>query len=131
MHIRRGDYVANPKIAAYHGVCGMNYYQKAVQIIKEKITNPTFFIFSDDINWAKENFKGDEYYFVSNKEIKETEDLILMSLCKHNIIANSSFSWWGAWLNKNHEKTVIAPRHWLNIKKDIAGKVLPDSWIKI
>ncbi len=131
LHIRRGDYVANKKINAYHGVCGLDYYNEATRIIKEKINNPIFFVFSDDIHWAKENLKGNEFVFVSCPEIEDIEELILMSKCKHNIIANSSFSWWGAWLNDNSEKIVIAPKKWFNDKKAKQMDIVPSNWLRI
>lgn len=131
LHIRRGDYVANKKINAYHGVCGLDYYNEAMKIIKEKINNPIFFVFSDDIHWAEENLKGTEFVFVSCPEIEDVEELILMSKCKHNIIANSSFSWWGAWLNKNPEKIVIAPKRWFNDKKAEQINIAPANWLRI
>ena len=131
LHIRRGDYVTNLKTSAYHGVYGLDYYRAAMKLIKEKISNPIFFIFSDDINWAKENFAGEEFIFVSSPEIEDVEEMILMSKCKHNIIANSSFSWWGAWLNNNLEKVIIAPKKWFNDKKVAQSEIIPSIWIKI
>ncbi len=131
LHIRRGDYVENKKVNAYHGVCGLDYYNEAMRIIKEKINNPVFFVFSDDIAWAKENLKGTEFVFVSCPEIEDVEELILMSKCKHNIIANSSFSWWGAWLNNNSEKIVIAPKKWFNNKKAKQMDIVPSNWLRI
>ena len=104
IHIRRGDYVNN----AHHNLCDLNYYHEAIKYIKSKINNPTFFIFSDDIEWVKENLKIDNAVYVSGSGIKEYEEMILMSQCSHNIIANSTFSWWGAYLNKNYDKIVMA-----------------------
>ncbi|WP_417427757.1 alpha-1,2-fucosyltransferase [Halpernia sp.] len=133
LHIRRGDYVNNPVANLVHGTCDLNYYYKAITIIKEKIENPVFFIFSDDINWAKENLKiEDKIYFVDfNDASTNYEDLKLMSSCKHNIIANSSFSWWGAWLNNNKNKIVIAPNKWFNVDYHNATDIIPESWLKI
>lgn len=131
LHIRRGDYVVDKNINAFHGICGMDYYQRAIELIKEKISHPTFFIFSDDITWAKDNLKGPEFVFVSNPEIEDVEELVLMSKCKYNIIANSSFSWWGAWLNNNLDKIVIAPQKWFNDKKANKNQILPEKWIRI
>lgn len=130
LHVRRGDYVSNFKTNQYHGTCTIDYYEKAVEIIKGKIQSPTFFIFSDDIEWVKENLKIEDAVYVSNPLLTECEELILMSTCSHHIIANSTFSWWGAWLNPNNDKIVIAPKKWTN-KKNLNKDVLPSSWLQI
>ena len=133
MHIRRGDYVTNRETNEYHGTCGLDYYRKAIEIISKKVNNPHFFIFSDDHKWAKDNIVL-EYpatYVEHNNADKNYEDLRLMNLCKHQIIANSSFSWWGAWLNPNKEKIVIAPKRWFQTPKMDTRDLLPDSWIRI
>lgn len=131
LHIRRGDYVTNKTANAYHGVCDLKYYYEAIKIIKEKMVNPIFFVFSDDILWAKENLKDEEFIFVSSAEIEDVEEMMLMSKCKHNIIANSSFSWWGAWLNGNAKKIVIAPKKWFNDKKAGQVDIVPNNWLRI
>lgn len=129
IHVRRGDYVSSEKTNTFHGTCGQNYYKRAIDIIKKEEADPKFFVFSDDIDWCQNNLSlPDESIFVSG--LKNYEDLTLMSICKHNIIANSTFSWWGAWLNNNKEKIVIAPKRWLNT--DIATPdIIPQSWLKI
>jgi hypothetical protein len=130
IHVRRTD-ILDPK-NLYGGICDMDYYKNAIALIKKKAAAPTFFVFSDDIEWCKKNLKfSDPVHFVSNSETKDYEELILMSKCKHNIIANSSFSWWGAWLNENHDKIVIAPKKWLNIPEKEYEDVLPENWTKI
>lgn len=131
IHIRRGDYVTDQKTNAYHGVCGKDYYDSAIKLIKQKHPASRFFIFSDDIAWAKENFAGTEFHFVSAPDIKDYEELILMSKCKHNIIANSSFSWWGAWLNANPEKLVVAPKKWFNKEPEKGKDIVPENWLKV
>ncbi len=131
LHVRRGDYVTSKIANAYHGVCSMNYYQEAIKIIKNKVSNPVFFIFSDDIDWTIENFIGENFIFVSSKGIEDIEEVMLMSKCKHNIIANSSFSWWGAWLNNNPKKIIIAPKNWFKNKKINQVDIVPKDWIKI
>lgn len=131
VHIRRGDYISNEKISQHHGVCELDYYLAAIKVIKDKIINPVFFIFTDDINWVKENFSGNEYFLVSGLSISDVEELVLMSKCKNHIISNSSFSWWGAWLGVNPKKIVVAPSLWLKAKPKISEKIIPDSWIKI
>jgi hypothetical protein len=134
LHVRRGDYVSNPTFSKIIGTCPLNYYQKAVEIIKSEILNPTLFVFSDDILWARQNlsFNSSNFVFLDiNTEINCFEDLRLISLCKHNIIANSSFSWWGAWLNTNINKLVIAPRKWFNDVSLESKDLTPEKWIKI
>jgi hypothetical protein len=131
LHIRHGDFVTNKITHAYHGVCNLTYYHIAIKTIKEKIYHPIFFIFSDDIAWAKANFSGEEFVFVSSPTTKDYEELILMSRCYHQIIANSSFSWWGAWLNRNPHKVVIAPKKWFNSKRPDSSEIIPDNWIKL
>ena len=130
IHIRRGDYVSDQKASEYHGSCPLEYYQKAISFIAKKIPDPIAYIFSDDLEWCKENLKIDwPIIFVEGNN--DYEDLILMSRCKHNIIANSSFSWWGAWLNNNPDKIVIAPRQWFVDKSINIIDVVPESWTKI
>jgi len=134
VHIRRGDYVSHAKAKQVHGICSPVYYAKAIEIIKTKINTPAFFVFSDDIPWVKANIKipFDIVTFVSErKDIKDYEELVLMSKCKHNIIANSSFSWWGAWLNRNPDKIVIAPERWFADSSFNTKDLLPESWMKI
>lgn len=129
IHIRRGDYVHNPKTNQFHGVCSSEYYNDAINLISQKIDEPVFFIFSDDVDWVKENFKiGHPVFYVSNKMIPDYEELHIMSKCKNNIIANSSFSWWGAWLNENPRKIVIAPKKWFVTKKMNTVDLIPENW---
>ncbi|MEE9408522.1 MAG: alpha-1,2-fucosyltransferase [Polaribacter sp.] len=127
LHIRRGDYISDEKANSVHGTCSLEYYKKAIEIILKKDKNTHFFVFSDDINWAKENLKIENAMYIDHKTIPH-EDMYLMSLCKHNITANSSFSWWGAWLNTNKNKTVIAPKQWFVDKEN---EIACSNWIKI
>ncbi len=129
IHIRRGDYVTDAKANAHHGTCGPEYYAEAFKVLRNKVGPCTFFVFSDDIDWVKENMNLENATYVSSPEIRDYEELILMSLCSHNVIANSSFSWWGAWLNANPEKIVIAPHRWT--AKSSNNDIIPSSWIKI
>jgi len=132
IHFRRGDYVANKKVNKTHGLCGMDYYNRAVNFFIQELTNPVFYIFSDDIKWVKENFKITDYAVKYIENTKDFDDLQLMYSCKHNIIANSTFSWWGAWLNDNPNKRIVAPKRWFrNYKKDKRIQILPEEWIKI
>ena len=130
-HVRRSDYINNPNTNSFHGTCSIEWYIKSINYIYENVNNPKFYIFSDDINWTKKNFpKDNNFKFISNSKYqKDFEDLYLMSNCKHNIIANSSFSWWSAWLNKNTDKIVIAPECWFKAKIDTSD-LIPQNWIR-
>jgi hypothetical protein len=134
IHVRRCDYVNDSETNKIHGTCDVGYYLEAVSLLKNKVSDPHFFIFSDDPDWAMENivFDGKKEYVKHNIGNDSCFDIYLMSLCKHNIIANSSFSWWGAWLNRNKEKIVVAPKRWF-ADKDMNDKysVVPTEWIKI
>jgi hypothetical protein len=132
IHIRRGDYVSDKKINAVHGVLDLTYYFKAINFLVEKLKYPHFYIFSDDPLWVKENLnlKFPTSYISHNIGERSFEDMQLMRLCKHNIIANSSFSWWGAWLNEDDKKTVIAPANWFKNSKPTTD-LLPANWITI
>lgn len=133
IHIRRGDYVTNPTTNAYHGLCSLNYYLKSIEYLVSHISNTVFFVFSDDIEWAKKNLKGVEpVFFVENRQnLGDIQDFYLMTQCKHFIIANSSFSWWGAWLSDNNEKMVIAPKTWFTAEEYDATDLVPDRWIRL
>lgn len=129
LHFRRGDYVNLSSASAFHGVAGLDYYQKAVELISSKMENPVFYIFSDEIDWVKQNFQLPGAKYISG--LKSYEDLELMKTCRHNIIANSSFSWWGAWLNDNTRKIVVAPRNWFKDTSVNTTDLIPASWQKI
>lgn len=133
VHIRRGDYVTSKHYNNVHQILSPEYYQEAAAIIEEQITNPTYFVFSDDPQWAKENIKLNfkTEYISNNNGDKAYEDLRLMSNCKHHIIANSTFSWWGAWLNTSKNKIVIAPNKWYKISEMENNDIIPSGWIKI
>lgn len=133
LHIRRGDYIQKKRYQDVYASCSLDYYKSGVEYIANKYSDPTLFIFSDDINWVKENLKlpYESIYVANNTGDNSYEDMRLMSLCKHNIIANSSFSWWGAWLNNNKEKIVIAPQRWFNDEGINQNDVIPNSWIKL
>jgi hypothetical protein len=128
IHVRRGDYITNKNASKFHGVCDLKYYYESIKVITNKIKNPVFYVFSDDINWCKSNLKitYPSIYVDGNK--KDWEDLFLMSNCKHNIVANSSFSWWGGWLNDNSNKVVIAPKRWfVGVETKIEDR-FPSDW---
>jgi len=133
IHVRRGDYLSNPVTTAYHGICSEEYYRSAIGTVEKYINNPYFFIFSDDPTWVKENLKtGYPSTIIDfNGSEKDYEDLRLMSLCKHYIIANSSFSWWGAWLSNNPQKIVIAPKKWFNNTDINTDDLIPEKWKRI
>lgn len=132
LHIRRGDYVTDPSNRELYEVCNLDYYTRCIKYIVDKIKSPYFFVFSDDIPWAKENLKSSfPITFVDhNTELTGYEDMRLMSQCKHNIIANSSFSWWGAWLNTNPEKIICAPKEFIRLWNFDTKDVLPSEWVK-
>lgn len=128
LHVRRGDYVSLKSASEFHGLIGLEHYTKAISFIENKKPGTEIFIFSDDIAWCKENLKFDQMlHFVEHSSGAEW-DMFLMSQCKHNIIANSSFSWWGAWLNTNPEKIVIIPEHWFAGKKSIELDRVAKNW---
>ncbi len=131
IHIRRGDYVSDNAASLFFGLCSLDYYEGAIKLMKEKLTNPKFFIFSDDISWVKNNLKLDEAVYVSDGKLQDFEELSLMSHCHHAIMANSSFSWWGAWLIDNKDKIVIAPKQWFTNKKISTKDLIPENWIRI
>ncbi|MGA2914819.1 MAG: alpha-1,2-fucosyltransferase [Sedimentisphaerales bacterium] len=133
LHIRRGDYVSNPKANQTHGTCSLAYYYRCIEQVNQEIKQPHFFVFSDDIDWCKSNLRiSFPVVFVDhNQPDKDYEDLRLMSFCRHHIIANSSFSWWGAWLALYMDKIVFAPEKWF-VRDDIkTDGMIPDNWIKI
>ncbi len=132
IHVRRGDYVKDAKTAKYHGVCSTEYYRDAFAYISLRVPISRVFIFSDDIEWSKNNMTFDfPVTFVSQEGVSDYEELILMSYCKHNIIANSTFSWWGAWLNMNEDKIVVAPMRWLAKTGNDYYEEIPPTWIKL
>lgn len=136
IHIRRGDYITNKGAANNFVTCDKDYYENAINYISKAIPNPEFFIFSEDFEWIKENlnFGNHPVTFIDwNKGKDSYIDMQLMSLCRYNIIANSSFSWWGAWLNTNADKLVIAPSKWFQDEKKnvLLDQFYPEGWIKI
>lgn len=133
LHVRRGDYVDNPKTNQYHGTCDLAYYQECIAKLAARVDKPHFIAFSDDPEWTRENLKIDfpVTYITHNGAEKAYEDLRLMRLCKHHIIANSSFSWWGAWLNPRKDKIVYAPNRWFNNNDIDTRDLLPEAWIKV
>jgi len=133
LHVRRGDYVENPRTKETHGTCGMDYFRDGVKFVTERVPDAKFFIYSDDYQWVHEQFAHtDQFVFIKNSpENLAHEDLLLMSLCKHNIISNSTYSWWGAWLNQSPEKIVIAPNRWIKDPAYNANDILPNGWVRL
>lgn len=130
VHIRRGDYSANPKTKALHGLMPDTYYEAAIKSMAKGLKNPRLFVFSDDPEWAKKNFKSSTPFVVAEQG-RGVDDMHLMSLCKRNILANSSFSWWAAWLNKNSGKQIVAPKKWFEASSYTNPDLLPKDWIKL
>lgn len=129
LHVRRGDYVNNPVTNATHGVCSLDYYRDAVRYVSDRIEKPHFFIFSDDVAWVKEHLRVDfpHQYIDHNCGAESYNDMRLMSMCRHHIIANSSFSWWGAWLNPDMNKIVVAPKKWFADDRKTED-LFPQGW---
>lgn len=131
VHIRRGDYLSKPYIDEFSNICTLSYYENAINYLEDKVSDAKFFLFTDDLQWAKINLNERKVVFVDiNNERKNSwQDMYLMSRCKHQIIANSTFSWWAAYLNINKSKIVIAPSKWINtLPKD---DIVPQSWIRL
>jgi len=134
IHIRRGDYLSFPNRLIY-SYCGPDYYRSAIAYISGKVPDAIFFVFSDDIEWVKRNYtflpKATKYV-IHNEDPSDCIDISLMRKCRHNIIANSTFSWWGAFLGEQKNKIVIAPRNWYNNKPDfILRDLITSEWILI
>lgn len=130
VHIRRGDYLTTENTRIHGNICTDEYYTNAMNYIKQRIENPRFYIFTDDLAWAREKYSGENITIVDgNRDTSSYVDMFLMSKCKHNIVANSTFSWWGAWLNSNSDKLVLAPPRWLNNFEE--AQVACADWILI
>lgn len=129
LHIRRGDYL-KPEFEALGKCCTPDYYGRAIRYMTERTESPVFFVFSDDMDYVRENIRtGNMVYVDGNRGKDSWQDMFLMSMCRHNIIANSTFSWWGAYLNVHPDKIVIAPRQWwYYLERD---DVTPEEWIRM
>ena len=130
VNVRRGDFVVNKM----HGTVGIDYYKNADQLIRSKITGPSFYVFSDDVEWCSQNL---QFYspvkFISHSHAgrKFGTYLQLMSLCKHFIIPNSTFGWWAAWLNTNPDKIVFAPKKWFGAGDQDTKDIIPGDWYRL
>lgn len=132
VHVRRGDYVSSNSASAYHGVCSLDYYQQAITHVASQATKPSLFIFSDDPDWTREHLRTEypSHYVTHNSSADAFQDLRLMSHCKHHVIANSSFSWWGAWLSTSPEQIVVAPEKWFSVNRPTPD-LLPAQWKRL
>lgn len=131
IHVRRGDYLSNIRTSKIMQVCNVEYYQKAIKYMLEFVENPEFYIFSDDIEWTQNYLKipFPTYYVINNIGSNSYKDMQLMSICKHQIIANSSFSWWAAWLNPSKNKKIVAPISWFRTSLN-TNDLIPEKWIR-
>ncbi len=133
VHVRRGDYLATPKAVAHHGTCSTDYYARAISYLNGKFSGTErYFVFSDDIDWARQHLPlPQDTVFVNHNRGQDSHfDMQLMARCRHNIIANSSFSWWAAWLNGHADKVVIAPERWVLAPCDTTTLTPPD-WLRL
>jgi hypothetical protein len=126
IHVRRGDYSSSQ-----FALLGAEYYMRAIAKVQETVQYPKYFVFSDNIEWVRKNLVVPDVVFVSGRGLSDIEELILMSRCAHHIIANSSFSWWGAWLNPNKKKVIIAPKKWFVTNVHDTKDLLPTGWLTI
>jgi hypothetical protein len=132
LHVRRGDYVSDRKTSKVMAVCTQAYYQSAIEHIAASTQQPVFYVFSDDFAWAKQHLptKYRLVYVEHNTGIDSYRDMQMMSLCRHHIIANSSFSWWGAWLNPRPDKLVVAPSGWF-LGNQNTRDLIPTAWTRL
>jgi hypothetical protein len=131
VHVRRGDFVHLDSAKNFHGSPGMEYYQKAMDIHMQNYPAAVFYLFSDDESWCRENFGHKKNMQILSPSVRSSEDMLLMSRCTHNIIANSSYSWWAAWLNRNPDKSVIAPAQWYADSTMKNPDIYCENWIKV
>ncbi len=125
---RRKDYITNPVFRKKYSELSMNYYKKSINYLNKVVDNPIYFLFSDDINWVKRNFKLDCTHIFVDTDGPVHEHQYLITQCKHNIIANSTFSWWGAYLNNNPDKVIIAPKRWYKNNENTGMVFYPEKW---
>ncbi|MCW3090861.1 MAG: alpha,2-fucosyltransferase [Ferruginibacter sp.] len=133
VHVRRADYL-HPAIAAHHGTCSIEYYLDAIEKLRTDLPGAIFYFFTDDVAWVSSTFTDhlpNSLLVGNNAGVDSWKDMYLMTKCRHHIIANSSFSWWGAWLGINPNKTVIAPVKWFNNNQRNANSLVPKAWIQM
>ena len=132
IHVRRGDYVNSNLTSEIYSALPLAYYQSAINLMEASNRNLKFYLFSDDLSWCREHFKNVNVSFMENSD-SPLFDLALMSRMEHHIIANSTFSWWAAWLNENPSKIVVAPKQWFKDSNmnESAKELIPESWIRV
>ena len=134
MHVRRGDYVTNPAATSFHGVLGIGYYEAALEELSRRtgLREPNLFVFSDDIEWCKRHLRIPQRMHFVDGANSGAEDMHLMRHCDHHIVANSSFSWWGAWLGEHPAKVVVAPKRWFkDHDANTETGIVPPSWVRL
>lgn len=134
LHVRRGDYASNPVSFQHHGLCSLEYYQNGLKELRARGATGPVFIFSDDVKWCRDNFKeSDKFVVVGDEHAGPCSSLHfwLMTLCQSFVIANSSFSWWAAWLGENPNKIVVRPSQWIQASEFRDADICPPSWIKV
>ena len=133
LHIRRGDYVSNSATNAYHGTCSLDYYRDGLEVVGQGLAHPHCFVFSDDIKWVRANVRVDlPITLIDIHSTKEAhEDLRLMVACRRFVIANSSLSWWGAWLGSQNGKIVVAPQRWFQSSDNDTRDLIPAVWLRV
>jgi len=131
IHVRRGDFANDPKLNRIYGTCGTDYYERAMACMRQRVDRPHFYLFSDEPTWVRQHFQLDGCTVVdAGMHYGSWNDMFLMSRCRHNITANSTFSWWGAWLNSNPHKIVVTPREWDLVGTDMPD-LIPHSWVRV
>lgn len=128
LHVRRNDYVTNPGVSAFHGNLGMDYYERAIQAVRQRLSNPHFMVFSDDPVWCAQNFK---FPVISTENYQRHEDLYLMQHCWHGIGANSSFSWFANWLGNHPNRIAVMPEKWFTDASINTLDLMPATWIRV
>jgi hypothetical protein len=133
LHVRRGDYADDPATNRFHGVCSPDYYRRAVDYVATRAGVPHLFVFSDDRQWTRANlrFEVPTTFVDANPPDCGYRDMRLMARCRHHIVANSSFSWWGAWLNPARQKIVVAPRRWFGAAGNDTRDLIPPDWVRL
>jgi len=133
VHVRRGDYVRRTETMRFHGVCGEEYYRRCADIVSQRIPDPHFVVFTDDPGWARESIRTRHRITFVDWDAPRpgSTDLELMSRCRHHVLANSSFSWWGAWLGTHPGDLVLAPERWFNEPEMDTADLLPASWERV
>ena len=132
IHVRRGDYITDAKAFSIHGVCGPQYYCDAIALIRQRCSSARFFVFSNDMDWARKNLAlGEDAIFVEGNSKNPEVDILLMAQCHHQIIANSSFSWWGAWLGRKSTSITVSPSPWFERQDINESSLIPHEWIRL